>query len=78
MEDHLDDHLDIHLVPKIGSPKGNPPEGTPFNPHVESFGWLVFNPHNVYATMVSTNCCTIYTKVNEQVVLQKVAIPNLY
>lgn len=37
--------MDIHLILKIGSPKGNPPEGTPFNPPVESFRWLALNPH---------------------------------
>ncbi len=41
----MEDHLEIHLVPKIGSPKGNPFEGTPFNPPIESFGWLTLNPH---------------------------------
>jgi hypothetical protein len=41
----MEDHLEIHLVLKIGSPKGDPPKGTSFNPPNESFGWLVFNPH---------------------------------
>ncbi len=41
----MEDHLEIHLVPKIGSPKGDPPIGTSFNPPIESFGWLMFNPH---------------------------------
>jgi hypothetical protein len=41
----MEDHLEIYSVLKIGSPKGDPLKRTPFNPHVESFGWLMLNPH---------------------------------